>query len=79
MATLDDILRQRWTMMQPEDVVGLYVPGNAIPDYWRAHPDLGSPIAAETDLDGIDGGRVQAFTGGVVTWDATNGVQVVSG
>jgi hypothetical protein len=74
--TIDDALKARWTLLEGEDVVGQFVRGNAIPDYFIAHPELGSPITGESDTD--DGGRVQAFTNGVVVWHADRGVEVVT-
>jgi LGFP repeat len=65
-------------MLYPEDVVGQFVPANAIPAYFVQHPEIGSPIGGEADWDGVDGGRIQSFTGGVVGWDAANGARVVS-
>jgi hypothetical protein len=74
--TIDDALKARWTLIQGEDVVGQFVRGNAIPDHFIAHPELGSPITAESDTD--DGGRVQAFTNAVITWHPDRGVEVVT-
>ncbi len=77
MVAIDDVHRQRWTALKPESEIGLYVPNNAIPAFFRAHPELGSPIGPEQDLDG--GGRVQAFAGGVVTWTPQGGAQLAQG
>lgn len=75
--SIDDALKARWTLLHGESVVGRFVRGNAIPDYFVQHPELGSPITSEADTG--DGGRVQAFTGSVVTWYPDRGVQVVTG
>jgi hypothetical protein len=74
----DDAHKQRWTLLGPVETVGEFVRGNAIPDYFVAHPEIGSPIDAEADWDGADGGRVQAFTAGVVVWDSDGGARVLS-
>jgi hypothetical protein len=78
-ATLDSIHVQRWTAFLPESEVGQFVRGNAIPDFFAAHPEIGSPLGAEVDWDEVKGGRIQAFSGGIVGWDPDGGARVVSG
>jgi hypothetical protein len=78
MPSVDAMLLQRWTLLAAASKVGPFVRGNAIPDFWVQHPELGSPISGEADWDGVDGGRIQAFACGTVGWDATNGVRIVS-
>ncbi|HEY1297276.1 MAG TPA: hypothetical protein VGJ60_29710 [Chloroflexota bacterium] len=69
MATVDDLQAKRWHAIDPTIP---YAPANAIPQYWLEHPELGSPLGPETQLD--DGSVGQAFANGVVTWSAENGV-----
>jgi len=68
--------RARWTLVKPEKTVGQFVRGNAIPDYFVAHPEVGSPLGPEVTIEG--GGVVQAFTGCVLRWTPANGVEVVT-
>jgi hypothetical protein len=79
MATLDSVYLQRWTFVQPVSVVGELVRGNAIPDYFLDHPEVGSPIDGEVDWDEVPGGRLQPFTGAVLGWDPDNGTRVITG
>ena len=75
MTTTDQAHSQRWTLIHPTSTVGQFVSANAIPAYFTAHPEIGSPIGAESDWDGADGGRIQAFTGGLVVWDPAAGAR----
>jgi hypothetical protein len=77
MASTSDAHRQRWTMVHDESDVGVFVEGNAIPDYFAAHPEIGSPVGAETDWDGAPGGRIQSFTGAIVVWDPAGGTRTL--
>lgn len=72
MPTLDDLHRVRWdALVTPIP----YWPDNGIPAFFRQHPEIGSPLGQEIQLD--DGTVAQAFSGGVVRWDAENGAAVV--
>jgi hypothetical protein len=73
MSTLDDVHQERWRALVPDIP---YAPDNGIPTFWRQHPELGSPLGAETQLD--DGSVAQAFSGGVVIWDATTGARLAA-
>lgn len=77
--TTDEAFEQRWTLLQPIEVVGEFVRGQAITDYFVQHPEIGSPIGGEADWDGVDGGKIRAFSGGVVGWDEAGGARVVNG
>lgn len=73
MATLHDLHRFRWEALVP----GIpYVAENGIPTFFRQHPEVGSPIGVETQLD--DGGIGQVFSGGVVRWDSEAGAALVT-
>lgn len=71
MSTLDDVFRQRWQAINKKIP---YVPENGIPTFWRQHPELGSPLGFEVDIE--NGAVGQAFTGAVVVWDATSGARI---
>jgi LGFP repeat-containing protein len=71
-ATLDDLWRLRWSAINAEVP---YVAESGIATFWRAHPELGSPLAAEIALD--DGGVAQAFANGIVRWSAEGGPEQV--
>lgn len=73
MANLDDLWQMRWKAINA-DV--LYVPENAITQFWRRNPQLGSPLSAEVGLD--DGTVAQAFANGIVRWSAESGAVLVS-
>jgi len=79
MATLDSKNLKRWTMLHPVSVVGQFVRGNAIPDFFAMHPEIGSPVDAEENWDGVDQGRIQAFSSAIVGWDPVGGARVVTG
>ena len=76
--TTDQAYNQRWTLIHPTTVVGQFVRGNAIPEWFVAHPEVGSPIGAEMDWDGAPGGRIQSFSGGIVAWDPAGGVREIT-
>lgn len=78
MSSADAAHLQRWTLIHPVSVVGQFVRGNAIPEYFVANPAIGSPLGAESDWDGVSGGRIQAFTGGCVGWDPAGGARMVT-
>jgi hypothetical protein len=70
--TIDDLHRLRWEALVP----GVpYASENGIPTFFRQHPEVGSPLSLETRLD--DGSVAQAFSGGVVQWDALSGARLV--
>lgn len=72
MPTIDDLLKQRWTLINPKIP---YVPETGIGSFWQVHADeLGSPVGFETNLD--DGSVGQAFVNGVVRWTAETGATV---
>ena len=75
MATLDELHQARFYALKGPEVIGDYNPANAIPTYFRTHPEIGSPLGPEIDLP--DGAKGQAFAGGVVVWDPTNGARLV--
>ena len=68
MATINDLQAKRWNAIDPTIP---FAPDNAIQRFWLEHPELGSPLGAETatggrlgrpgvrqrrpDLDGRDG------------------------
>lgn len=73
MTTLDDVFLTRWNLLKKG------IPYNAsfgIPTFWRAHPELGSPLGSEQDLG--NGVTAQAFSGGVVRYTADGGAEIVS-
>lgn len=72
MPTIDDLQLLRWHAI---DQTIPYDPSHAIPQFWLDHPELGSPLAAETELD--DGSIGQAFANGVVQWTQDGGASVV--
>jgi LGFP repeat-containing protein len=66
--TVDDMQQIRWNAI----TAGIpYNSSNAIPKFWLAHPELGSPLAGETALD--DGTTAQVFANGVVIWSPQTG------
>jgi hypothetical protein len=71
MPTIDDLQEMRWHAF---DNSIPYDPSHAIPEYWLAHPELGSPLTPEIPLD--DGSVGQAFANGVITWSADKGIGV---
>ncbi len=73
MATLNDLWQARWRAINP-DVP--YAPETGIGQFWRQHPELGSPLAFETELD--EGGVGQAFANGIVRWSAEAGAELVA-
>lgn len=73
MPTLTDLYAQRWALINKKIP---YVPETGIATFWRANPDLGSPIGFETDLD--DGSIAQAFANGIVRWTAASGASQVT-
>jgi hypothetical protein len=75
MTSSDQAHLARWTFLHPVSVVGEMERGHAIPDYFVAHPEIGSPISGETDWDGASGGKIQVFTGSVVVWDPAGGAR----
>ncbi len=72
MATINDLQAKRWNAIDPTIP---FAPDNAIQQFWLQHPELGSPLGAETPLD--DGSVGQAFANGVLTWTAADGVVLV--
>ncbi len=74
MATEHDAHLARWKLIKATGIP--YVPQNAIPTYFRQHPELGSPLGPELPREG--GGVVQAFTGGAVRWTPEVGVELVT-
>ena len=78
MATTDDLHHLRWVLLYPATHVGQFVRGNAIPDYFVANPSIGSPIGPEQDWEGVEGGRIQAFSSAVVCWSPGDGARVVT-
>jgi len=63
MTTIEDLYRIRWQAIKDD------VPYNeeaGILKFWKQHPELGSPLSEELDLD--DGTRAQAFANGIVVW-----------
>lgn len=70
MATLDTLRAARWGALDPTIP---YNPATAIAAYWQAHPELGSALTPEVDLD--DGTRGQAFVNGYVLWDPEHGAR----
>lgn len=71
--TVEDSLLVRWRLFVPD------CPYNApfgIPTFWRAHPELGSPLEHERDLGG--GVKVQSFAGGTVRWTPDVGAELVT-
>jgi hypothetical protein len=73
MASLNELWQIRWNAINAEVV---YVPENAITQFWQHHPELGSPLSGELSLD--EGGVAQAFANGIVQWSAETGVVLVS-
>ena len=68
MPTIDDMQQVRWNAINPN------VPFNSafgIAQFWLQHPELGSPLALETQLD--DGSIAQPFANGVVVWSSESG------
>jgi hypothetical protein len=60
-ATIEDLRGIRWRAINPG------VPLNtdaAIYQYWLQHPEIGSPLGGETELE--DGSVGQAFANGIV-------------
>lgn len=78
MASLEEAYRRRWFAVRSETTVGPYHHSFGIPTFWRAHPELGSPITKEMDLDSTPGGKVQVFTGGIVQWLPDQGASLVA-
>lgn len=78
MTTLADAHRERWYTLRTEKQIGPYQQDFGIPTFWRQHPELGSPLGKEQDLDGVPGGKVQVFSGGVVRWIPAEGASVVT-
>lgn len=73
MATIEDAHKVRWNLAKPG------IPYNhdfAIPSYWRAHPEVGSPIGPEMEIG--DGASVQAFTSAVLKYEPGIGVTEVT-
>lgn len=75
MTTIEAGHRARWFLLGEEDEIGPFVPGHGIDDFFVAHPEVGSPIGPEEELDG--GGKIRAFSGGVVTWTEERGAELV--
>jgi uncharacterized protein with LGFP repeats len=66
--------QMRWKAINAEVI---YAPDNAIAQFWRQHPELGSPLSGEIGLD--EGGVAQAFANGIVRWSPETGAELVSG
>lgn len=64
-----DLQRMRWQLLK-DDVP--WNPNSGFYEYWKAHPEIGSPVSAEVTLD--DGENAQAFANCVLVW---NGEQVM--
>jgi hypothetical protein len=63
MTTYEDLYRIRWHSIKKD------VPYNeeaGILKFWKRHPELGSPLSIELDLE--DGTRAQVFANGIVVW-----------
>ena len=74
MATIDDSLMVIWKMFDPDMP---YTAEFGIPTFWRQNISvLGSPQQREQTND--DGTISQAFSGGVVIYDQTNGARLVT-
>jgi hypothetical protein len=63
MATLEDLYQVRWNAVN-KDVP--YNPEAGLLKYWKAHPEIGSPLSPEVVLD--DGSTAQVFANGIVIW-----------
>jgi hypothetical protein len=74
MATIEDNLLERWRLFVPDLA---YNAEFGIPAFWLQHPEIGSPVGPERDLD--DGGKAQTFTNAVVQWSQDEGARVVTG
>jgi hypothetical protein len=73
MASLAELWQIRWNAINADII---YAPDNAITKYWQLHPELGSPLSGELQLD--EGGVAQAFANGIVRWSADTGVVLVA-
>ena len=62
-ATIEDLRRIRWRAINAGVPLN---PGAAIYQYWLQHPEIGSPLGGETELE--DGSVGQAFANGIVLY-----------
>ena len=74
--TIEELLQVRWTAVNPDIP---FVPETAIVQFWREHPELGSPLMGEVPFeDGSHEGAVaQVFANGIVVWSPLSGVALV--